>query len=158
MSLDNLPYDKNVQDEDYNNLHCATRESTMKKLILASAMIMSFTGVAYAADPPDWMKQITPPKELPFAWQEFQTIFTDGALPEKTKELIGLGVAAQIPCQYCILAHTRMAKAAGATDAEIKEAIAASALVRKWSTMLNGNQVDMVAFEKTLPPVGKPTN
>jgi AhpD family alkylhydroperoxidase len=127
------------------------------KLILASAIIMSFAGVTYAADPPDWMKQITPPKELPSAWQDFQAIFSDGALPEKTKELIGLAVAAQIPYQYCILAHTRLAKAGGATDAEIKEAIAASALVRKWSTMLNGNAYDMAAFEKQLP-AGKPTN
>jgi alkylhydroperoxidase/carboxymuconolactone decarboxylase family protein YurZ len=69
----------------------------MKKLMLASAVIMSFTGVAYAADPPDWIKEITPPKELPSAWQEFQAVYSDGALPEKTKELIGLGVAAQIP-------------------------------------------------------------
>src|ERR1700722_9100744 len=76
----------------------------MKKLILASATIMSFTGVAYAADPPDWMKQVTPPQQLSSAWQEYQAIFSDGALPEKTKELVGLAVAAQIPCQYCIIA------------------------------------------------------
>ena len=129
----------------------------MKKLILAAAIIVSFTGVAYAADPPDWMKQVTPPQQLPSAWQEFQAIFSDGALPEKTKELVGLAVAAQIPCQYCIIAHTRLAKAGGATDAEIKEAIAAAALTRKWSTMLNGNAYDMAAFEKQLP-AGKPTN
>ena len=79
----------------------------MKKLILASATIMSFSGVAYAVDPPDWMKQVTPPQQLSSAWQEYQAIFSDGALPEKTKELVGLAVAAQIPCQYCIIAHTR---------------------------------------------------
>ena len=67
-----------------------------------------------------------------------------GALDDKTKQLIALGVAAQIPCEYCIYAHNK----AGATDAEIKEAISAAALVRKWSTELNGNMYDMTDFRK----------
>ena len=74
----------------------------------------------------------------------------DGALDTKTKELIGLAVAAQIPCQYCIYAHTLGAKHAGATDAQIKEAVGASALVRKMSTELNGNQYDLDAFKKEI--------
>jgi AhpD family alkylhydroperoxidase len=73
-----------------------------------------------------------------------------GALDGKTKELIGLAVAAQIPCQYCVYAHTVGAKHAGATEDQIKEAIAASALVRKMSTELNGNQYDMAAFKKQI--------
>jgi AhpD family alkylhydroperoxidase len=48
-------------------------------------------------------------------------------------------VAAQIPCAYCVNALTKGAKAAGATDAEMKEAIATAALVRFNSTMLNGS-------------------
>ena len=47
-----------------------------------------------------------------------------GALEPKTKELIGLAVAAQIPCEYCVYYHTKAAKADGATAAQIKEAIA----------------------------------
>jgi AhpD family alkylhydroperoxidase len=73
-----------------------------------------------------------------------------GALDGKTKELIGLAVAAQVPCQYCIYAHTLGAKHAGATDEEIKEAVAASGLVRKMSTELNGNQYDLAAFKKQI--------
>jgi alkylhydroperoxidase/carboxymuconolactone decarboxylase family protein YurZ len=42
------------------------------------------------------------------------------------------------------------AKHAGATDDQIKEAVAASALVRKMSTELNGNQYDMAAFKKQI--------
>ena len=72
----------------------------------------------------------------------------NGALDDKTKQLIALGVAAQIPCQYCIYAHTLAAKHAGATDAQIKEAVASAALVREWSTMLNGNQADFADFKK----------
>ena len=73
-----------------------------------------------------------------------------GALDGKTKELIALAVAAQIPCDYCVYGHTVGAKHAGATDEQIKEAIAASGLVRKMSTELNGNQYDLAAFKKQI--------
>lgn len=38
----------------------------------------------------------------------------DGEIPPKYRELIALGVAAQIPCTYCAYAHTAFAKAHGA--------------------------------------------
>jgi AhpD family alkylhydroperoxidase len=60
-------------------------------------------------------------------------------LDGKTKQLIALDMAAQIPCTYCVYAHTKAAKAAGATGAQVKEAIATAALVRFNSTMLNGS-------------------
>ena len=61
---------------------------------------------------------------------------------------IGLGVAAQIPCDFCVYAHTTMAKMYGATDEEIQEAVSKGAEVRHWSTILNGNQVEFEAFKK----------
>lgn len=67
----------------------------------------------------------------------------DGEIPPKFRELIALGVAAQIPCVYCTYAHTTFAKANGATDAEIQEAIGYGAEVRLWSTILNGSQYDL---------------
>ena len=57
-------------------------------------------------------------------------------------------VAAQVPCEYCVYFHTKAAKKFGATDAEIREAIAQAAQVRKWSTILNGSNYDDDAFEK----------
>src|SRR4029078_6538 len=68
-------------------------------------------------------------------------------------ELIGLGVAAQIPCRYCIIAHTDFAKLNGASDAEIGEAIAMSALTRHWSTYLNGLQTDETKFRGEIAKV-----
>jgi AhpD family alkylhydroperoxidase len=80
-------------------------------------------------------------------------------------------VAAQIPCEYCIYAHTEFAKLNGATDAEISEAVAMGALTRKWSTWLNGIQTDEGKFRSEIvtlvanmkkmmavggPPPGKP--
>ena len=82
------------------------------------------------------------------AWQWFKSMNNpDAAIPPKYGELIGLGVASQIPCNYCIYAHTTMAKMYGATDEEIKEAVMKGAEVRYWSTILNGNQVDYESFK-----------
>jgi AhpD family alkylhydroperoxidase len=83
------------------------------------------------------------------AWDWFKTTQSpDGAIPPKYRELISLGVASQIPCNYCIYAHTTMAKMLGATDAEIQEAVASAAGTRHWSTVLNGAGVDFEEFKK----------
>jgi AhpD family alkylhydroperoxidase len=83
------------------------------------------------------------------AWAEFKSLQLNPKtkLDAKTKELIGLAVAAQIPCQYCIYFHTAVAKANGATDQEIGEAVAMAAIARHWSTVLNGMQIDLATFK-----------
>jgi AhpD family alkylhydroperoxidase len=74
------------------------------------------------------------------AWELFKSINNPNtAIPSKYGELIGLAVAAQIPCEYCVVAHTKLARLFGATDEEIEEAIAKGAETRLWSTILNGN-------------------
>lgn len=70
------------------------------------------------------------------------------ALDAKTKELIGLAVAAQIPCEYCVYFHTAAARKNGATDQEIREAVGMASVTRMGSTILNGSQVDKVTFRK----------
>ena len=94
--------------------------------------------------------QAFPEEGIAGAWAEFKAIQGDPktAVPGKYKELMGLAVSAQIPCEYCIYFHTRAAKANGATEREIKEAVAMAALTRHWSTMLNGTQQDFAAFKK----------
>ena len=115
------------------------------RTLLASAGLALLLGLAAesgvsAQDAPAWMKQTLPDQALKPLWDEYRAVFNpNGALDAKTKQLIGLGVAAQIPCTYCVYATTKAAKAAGATDAQIKEAIAVAALVRFNSTMLNGS-------------------
>ena len=64
------------------------------------------------------------------------------ALSGKTKELVSLGVAAQIPCDYCVYFHTEMARLNGATEQEIQEAIGMAALTRFGSTIMHGVQLD----------------
>ena len=96
-----------------------------------------------------------PEAALPGAWEEMKTLQLNPstALPGRTKELIGLGVAAQIPCRYCIIAHTDFAKLNGASEAEIGEAIAMSALTRHWSTFLNGIQTDETKFRAEIAKI-----
>jgi alkylhydroperoxidase/carboxymuconolactone decarboxylase family protein YurZ len=51
-------------------------------------------------------------------------------------------------CVYCIPAHTAFARAAGATEEEIKTAVAIAADVALNSSMLYGSQFDMETFMK----------
>ncbi|MFZ5893645.1 MAG: carboxymuconolactone decarboxylase family protein [Myxococcota bacterium] len=81
---------------------------------------------------------------LPGTWQEMKGLQMNPktALSGRVKELIGLGVAAQVPCRYCIYAHTEFAKLNGASNTEIDEAVAVAASERHWSAILWGRQID----------------
>lgn len=68
-------------------------------------------------------------------------------IPNKFKELIGVGVAAATKCRYCILFHTEAAKLFGATDEEVEEAVHYTKVVTGWSTYINGMQVDYSEFK-----------
>ncbi len=70
-----------------------------------------------------------------------------GALSPKVRELIGLAVASQIPCEFCIHYHRKAASAQGATEQELREASAVAAYTRHWSTMLYGTQVDLDEYK-----------
>lgn len=92
-----------------------------------------------------------PEAALPGFWAYFQSAANpNAAIPPKYRELIQLGVAAQIPCDFCVFYHTESAKAFGATDAEIKEAIYSAAATRNYSTLLYGNQTDLESFKKSM--------
>lgn len=57
-------------------------------------------------------------------------VFAEGALPEKTKQLIAVAVAHTTQCPYCIRGHTRLARRKGNSDQEIMEAIWVAAEMR----------------------------
>jgi AhpD family alkylhydroperoxidase len=59
----------------------------------------------------------------------------DGVIPRKYRELIALGVAFTTQCAYCIDAHTRHARAHGATKQEIAEAAFVAAAVKAGGTL-----------------------
>lgn len=96
---------------------------------------------------PNFFKAM-PESVLPGAWEVMKNVeLSDNtAIPRKYKELIGLAVAGQIPCNYCSYFHQEAARANGATDQEIKEAVALSASARLWSTVFAGAQVTDDSF------------
>ena len=59
-----------------------------------------------------------------------QSVFADGALPAKTKQLIAVAVSHVTQCPYCIRGHTKSAMQHGATPEEIMEAIWVAAEMR----------------------------
>ncbi len=65
-------------------------------------------------------------------------VFKDGALSVKVKELIAVAVAVTTQCPYCIDAHVKKAKAAGATEAELVEATMVAAALRAGGAVTHG--------------------
>lgn len=91
---------------------------------------------------------VYPKEALTGAWENWKQLNgPNSTIPPKYKELLQLAVAAQIPCDYCVYFHTASAKAYGATDEEIKEAVAQGAQTRHWSMILQGNGVDLEEFK-----------
>ena len=72
----------------------------------------------------------------------------NGAIPLKYAQLVALSASVAMKCEYCIPAHTSFAIAAGATEEEIKTAVAIAADVALNSSMLYGTQFDMDEFMK----------
>lgn len=65
------------------------------------------------------------------AFKEFsRSVFAEGALSAKTKQLIAVAVAHVTQCPYCIRGHTSGAMQHGATEEEIMEAIWVAAEMR----------------------------
>jgi AhpD family alkylhydroperoxidase len=64
-----------------------------------------------------------------------EAVFREGgSIPRKYRELIGLAVGAANKCGYCIQTHTRAAAEAGASRAEITEAVFVAAAVSAGGT------------------------
>jgi AhpD family alkylhydroperoxidase len=122
----------------------------MRNLILAAALAL-FAVASFAQQPPQFFRDTYPTHALESALDAMAVLQgNDALLDAKTRELISLGVAAQIPCSYCVYFHTKSARAYGASEGEIREAVATSATVRQWSTVLNGMAYDLEAFKAEL--------
>lgn len=96
---------------------------------------------------PSFFKAI-PDSTLELEWQLMQRVQMDeGPIPNKYRELIGVGIAATTKCPYCIYFHTEMAKLNGATAAEIEDAVHYAKSSAGWSAYLNGMQIDLAQFK-----------
>ena len=74
------------------------------------------------------------------AWVNLDRIVgrEDGAIPRKYRELIALAVAHTTQCVYCIEAHIKGAKKAGASKEEVAEAILLAAALRAGGAAAHG--------------------
>jgi AhpD family alkylhydroperoxidase len=62
----------------------------------------------------------------------------NGAIPRKYRELIAVAVALTAQCPYCIEAHSKAAKAAGASREEIVEATFVAAALKAGAAATHG--------------------
>ena len=81
-------------------------------------------------------------------WESFKNLQLSDqtAIPNKYKELIGLGVSGATRCRYCAYFHREAAKLFGATEEEIVEASLIAKNTMAWSTYLNAMQFDYDEF------------
>jgi AhpD family alkylhydroperoxidase len=78
-----------------------------------------------------------------------QSVFAEGALSAKTKQLIAVAVAHVTQCPYCIRGHTHAAGQHGATAEEIMEAIWVAAEMRAGGAYAHSViALDMIARDK----------
>ena len=113
---------------------------------LAASAIVATT--VLAQEPPRFYKETYPEYALKSRLEAEDVLAGAKAkLDAKTRELIALAVAAQIPCAYCVYVHDKKARGLGAGEDEIREAVATAAHVRHWSTVLNGMAYDFDAFK-----------
>ena len=68
-----------------------------------------------------------------------ESVFADGALSSKTKDLIAVAVAHVTQCPYCIRGHTASAMRKGATQEEVMEAIWVAAEMRAGGAYAHSN-------------------
>ncbi|HTY46500.1 MAG TPA: carboxymuconolactone decarboxylase family protein [Methanomassiliicoccales archaeon] len=89
-------------------------------------------------------------------WKKYT--LEESEIPEKYRELMGLAVAANIKCPYCLFFHQTLAKAAGATEDELAETAMIAGLTSRWSAMLHAQRYDLGTLEKEGQKMGEYLN
>lgn len=83
-------------------------------------------------------------KEIPSTMEAFTTLHKDstsaGAINQKTKELIALGIAIAVRCDGCIAFHVHDALKAGAAPKEIYETIGVAVLMGGGPAVVYGTE------------------
>lgn len=90
---------------------------------------------------------------IPQIRESFRTfsknVFTDGAIPSKTKQLIAVAVAHVTQCQFCIEGHTKLALKQGASMDEVLEAIWVAVEMRAGAS-LSHSSIAIKAMKESL--------
>lgn len=84
-------------------------------------------------------------KEAPELWEKFQAwysaVFAEGALDEREKALIALGVSHAVQCPYCIDAYSTACLEKGASPEQMTEAVHVAAAIRGGASLVHGVQM-----------------
>lgn len=89
-------------------------------------------------------------------WTSFKNLqLAETAIPNKYKELIGLGVSGATRCRYCAYYHAEAARLFGATEEEINEAALMAKATMGWSTYLNAIQIDYDEFREEFDQIAE---
>lgn len=88
-------------------------------------------------------------KNRPDLWAKYMeyytAVFADGALTEREKALIALGVAHGVQCPYCIDAYTHACLEKGADLDQMTEAVHVANAIRGGSSLVHGVQMRNIA-------------
>lgn len=74
-----------------------------------------------------------------FSW--YDEVFKEGALTQREKALIALGVAHAVQCPYCIDAYTKSSLEKGADEEQMMEAVHVAAAIRGGASLVHGVQM-----------------
>src|SRR2546423_4341428 len=90
-------------------------------------------------------------KEL---WDKFSSyysaVFADGALTEREKSLIALGVAHAVQCPYCIDAYTQACLEKGSNLEQMSEAVHVASAIRGGASLVHGVQMRNAASKVSM--------
>lgn len=93
-------------------------------------------------------------KDAPQLWAKFSqyyaAVFDEGALSEREKALIALGVAHAVQCPYCIDAYTQSCLEKGSNLEQMTEAVHVAAAIKGGAALIHGVQMRNVAEKITM--------
>ena len=88
-------------------------------------------------------------KNAPELWKKFSewygAVFAEGALSEREKALIALGVAHAVQCPYCIDAYTQTCLEKGSNLDQMTEAVHVASAIRGGASLVHGTQMRRAA-------------
>jgi len=93
-------------------------------------------------------------KNAPGLWEKFsewyQAVFAEGALTEREKCLIALGVAHAVQCPYCIDAYTQACLEKGSNLEQMTEAVHVASAIRGGASLVHGLQMRNAASKVSM--------
>lgn len=97
-----------------------------------------------------------PDQELVNEWPNLQRfLFEESAFDPKTRELVGLAIAAAIGCEYCRHFHRGAAKLHGATDQELAALSFLASYTPRYSAIIQAQDYDIDVFRSEVAEIAQ---